>query len=391
MLERVRNAARSAKALLEEAGVKTMDQIVSALSNREVDTSPRGTRSEAIEKQAPIAPKETEAMKEQGGPSKERPAAKEEKPAVQDQRAAVDESGAVRASGAKGGERAVVGGERATIEQKAGAPGEQAGVAPKAKRPPTPPPTSSTMMAQASPRPDPRIEVKTEHTPSKPEPDYGIFAALPQRYASHRLALIARDPRWGYVYWDVDRERGSALFEPGVQAVLRLLDANDGRVLMSPRVHAENGRYYFRLPSADQRYQVALIAVKADGHEVEVLRSNVVLAPPELPRPEREARFVSMRKQIAVLEQAREIHNPPRLVDEEARRLASYPTPSIAGQALTLLPSHEKPRAAPVEEGETGTPGRVSFDQLSDFRAILSGSEVVYVGTSSSELLKKKE
>src|SRR5687768_16934470 len=142
MLERVRKAARSAKALLEEAGVKTMDQIVSALAQREVDTSPRGTGSEAIEKQAPIAPKETEAMKEQqGGPNKEKPAAKEEKAAVKDQRAAVQESGV------KSGERAMVGGEKAVSEPKAGASGEKAAVAPKAKRPPTPPPTSSTMMA----------------------------------------------------------------------------------------------------------------------------------------------------------------------------------------------------------------------------------------------------
>ena len=199
---------------------------------------------------------------------------------------------------------------------------------------------------------------------SKPEPDYGIFAALPPRYASHRLALIARDPRWGFAYWDVDRSRGHALFEAGAQAVLRLHDANDGRVLQSPRVHGESGRYYFRFPSADQRYQLTLTAVFPEGREVEVLRSNVVLAPPELPRPEREPRFVSMRKQIAVLEMAKQIGDPPRLVDDDARRLSIYPTPSIAGQTLTLLPTHEKPRAAPIEEGATATPGRISFEEV---------------------------
>jgi hypothetical protein len=105
---------------------------------------------------------------------------------------------------------------------------------------PTPPaaPSSELMMAQASPRPDPRMEQKQEEAPQKSEPDYGIFAALPQRYGSHRLALIARDPKWGYAYWDVERSRGYALFESGAQAVLRLLDANDGRVLQSPRVSA---------------------------------------------------------------------------------------------------------------------------------------------------------
>jgi hypothetical protein len=206
------------------------------------------------------------------------------------------------------------------------------------------------------------------------------------------LALIARDPKWAFAYWDVDRARGGALFESGSQAVLRLHDANDGRVLQSPRVHGENGRYYFRLPASDQRYQVSLTAVFGDGREVEVLRSNVVLAPPEMPRPEREPRFVSMKKQIAVLEQAKQIANPPRLVDEDARRASIYPTPSIAGQALTLLPAHEKPRAAPVEEGETGSPGPTE-DEISEWRAIHTGSETVYVGigTSSAELLKKKE
>ena len=270
----------------------------------------------------------------------------------------------------------------------------------KPKRSPTPPPTpsSSTMMAQASPRPDPRVEIKTEPPPAaeKNEPDHGIFAALPPRYASHRLALIARDPKWAFAYWDVDRDRGESLFAAGAQAVLRLHDANDGRVLQSPRVHGENGRYYFRLPASDQRYQVTLTSVFPEGREVEVLRSNVVLAPPELPRPEREPRFVSMQKQLAVLEQVRQVSNPPRLVDEDARRLSVYPTPSIAGQALTLLPAHEKPRAAPVEEGSTGSPGEISFEEISSVRAVLSGSETVYVvekekWSSSAELLKKKK
>jgi hypothetical protein len=142
---------------------------------------------------------------------------------------------------------------------------------------------------------------------------------------------------------------------------------------------------------SDQRYQLTLTAVFGDGREVEVLRSNPVLAPPEMPRPPREPRFVSMKAQISVLEQLKQVSNPPRLVDEAARRLAVYPTPSIAGQALTLMPQHEKPRAAPVEEGTTATPGQVAFGEVSDFRAVLSGSETFYVGSSSSaELLKKK-
>ena len=342
MFERVRRAAKDAKTMLGEARVKAMDQIVSILANREVDTSPR-----AAEDRGPV--KESDAMKDQGDSTKEPAMPPQPKPAEPDR--------------------------------------------PKPKRAPTPQP-SPAKMAQAGPRPDPRVETeKVEATPPKSEPDYGIFAALPPRYASHRLALIARDPRWAFAYWDVDRGRGHALFEAGAQAVLRLHDANDGRVLQSPRVHAESGRYYYHLPSADQRYQVTLTAVFGDGHEVEVLRSNVVLAPPELPRPGREPRFVSMKKQIEVLEQARQIAHPPSLVDEEARRLSIYPTPSIAGQTLTLLPTHEKPRAAPVEEGATATPSHVSAGEISDFRAILSGSESVYIAgaSSSAELLRKKD
>jgi hypothetical protein len=299
---------------VKEAAVKTMDQIVGALTQHEIDTSPR-----TIEE-------ETERMKEKQP---------EPKPA----------------------------------EPK------QAEVKPK--RGPTPAPSSNTMMARSSPRPDPRIEKKTDPAPSKPEPDYGIFAALPQRYASHRLALIARDPKWAFAYWDVDREQGAVLFEPGVQAVLRLLDANDGRVLASPRVNGESGRYYFRLPSADQRYRAALIALKGDGHEIEVLSSSVVLAAPEVPRPEREPRFVSMRVQIAVLEQAKQIINPPRLVDEDARRSSIYPTASIAGQTLTLLPAEQKREVGAMEDPEAGLPERTVFSSVP--------------ASSSEELLKKKD
>src|SRR5687767_15542961 len=114
MLERMKKAAKGAKERLADARVKAMDQIVSMLANREVVTSPRAA--------APPAHKETEPMKEKG---KETAVPKKEEPV---------------------------------------------------KRPPTPAPSSSTMMAKASPRPDPRIEIKKESVePAKTEPDYGIF------------------------------------------------------------------------------------------------------------------------------------------------------------------------------------------------------------------------
>lgn len=229
----------------------------------------------------------------------------------------------------------------------------------------------------------PHPELKEPVAESKPEPDYGIFADLPPRYASHRLALIARDPAWAFAYWDVDHHRGSPLFEQGAQAVLRLIDANDGRVLQSPRVHAESGRYYFRLPAADQRYQAVLVAVR-DGAETEVLRSNAVLAPPQLPRPSREPRFVSMAAQREVLAQADRVDAPPRLACEEARRAAQYDMPSIVGRTLTLKPSYEKPHAAPVEEPRKTGPDQ-SGVPLGDVRALLSGSESPYARPSSEE------
>ena len=230
---------------------------------------------------------------------------------------------------------------------------------------------------------------------SKPEPDYGIFADLPPRYASHRLAFIARDPDWAFAYWDVDDRRAPELFESGVQAVLRLIDANDGHVLESPKVEPLQGRYYFRLPAADQRYVVALYAVRGDM-EHEVLRSNVVLGPPKMPRPAREPRFVALRAQRAVLEDSANVESPTPLVCEDARRAASYPTPSVAGQSLTLLPRHEKPRAAPVEDPPRSKPGQIdptTQQIVTNVRAVLSGSEAVYLSDlrplSSAELLKK--
>lgn len=229
----------------------------------------------------------------------------------------------------------------------------------------------------------PHPELKEPVEESKPEPDYGIFADLPPRYGSHRLALIARDPAWAFAYWDVDHQRGPALFEEGAQAVLRLVDANDGRVLQSPKVHPESGRYYFKLPAADQRYQAVLVAVR-EGGETEVLRSNAVLAPPQLPRPSREPRFVSTAAQRAVLAEAGRIDAPPRLDCQEARRAAMYDTPSIAGRTLTLKPSFEKPHAAPVEEPAKTGPGQ-SAKPLGDVRALLSGSESAYAPPSSEE------
>jgi hypothetical protein len=407
---RMRNAASGVRTLLGEARVKAMDQIVSVLADRDVRTSERGPSDSQAEREA------SRRRAKSGGPAlPDRDPMNSTPPRERSIRVDDEATPPIVKSGIERGEptvseagrtgvavpvREAVRDRREPMEAIMSSDrvpkqpedhGERATVRRGAK--PAGEPTS-----RKGPRPDPRVEPPKAEVESRGEPDYGIFAELPPRYASHRIAIIARDPKWAFVYWDVDRERGAALFEAGARVVLRLLDGNDGRILMSPRVHPESGRYYFRLPAADQVYQVALVAVREDGSETTVLASNRVLAPPELPRPSREPRFVSTVAHRRVLDEARAIDAPPRLVCEDSRRLAVYATPSIAGQALTLLPTHEKPRSAPVEEASPTTPEKAVLHDVAEnaMRAVLSGSEAAYLrdigvgpnALSSAELVR---
>ncbi len=145
-----------------------------------------------------------------------------------------------------------------------------------------------------------------------PEPDLGVFAALPERYQSHRLVLLARDPRWAFAYWDLDVNRFAHLLPNTEVAQLRLYDAPSGALVRQEAVQADRGRFYFQVHGGHS-YLAAIVLVQKNGELEELARSGIIEVPPELASEPVPSKMVNMRAQVGVLQARDEVGNPPWL------------------------------------------------------------------------------
>lgn len=158
-------------------------------------------------------------------------------------------------------------------------------------------------------------------------------APLPERQGVDRVVLAARDPAFGHAYWEVAPERVQhELNGLGGRAhgVLRLIDAEFGHVIDRGSVFADLGKFVVRFPEGDRRYAVEIALETEDGRSTVLVRSEDVLAPPAFPRPPGDVAFVSLDAQIAVLDRALDVQNPPKLVvslPDVSRRRVLRPLP----------------------------------------------------------------
>jgi hypothetical protein len=98
------------------------------------------------------------------------------------------------------------------------------------------------------------------------------------------LQLLARDPAWGYVSWEVALERigAAAAGMSRAEARLEIREVEGGepaRAALDEPVAPARGRYFFRWPCSGRRYRATLYVVAADGRRVELSRSRDVRVP----------------------------------------------------------------------------------------------------------------
>jgi hypothetical protein len=135
------------------------------------------------------------------------------------------------------------------------------------------------------------------------ELDDASDAPLPNAYGTDTLVFMVGDPTWAHAYWDISvaRINDAVASLGGGRAFLRLIGVPTGYLLAEHEVWAERGSYGVALPEADHSY-AAELAIVHDYRRVVLARSNVVQAPPSMPRHAGGPIFVSRPEQRRALE-----------------------------------------------------------------------------------------
>ena len=118
-------------------------------------------------------------------------------------------------------------------------------------------------------------------------------APLQERYGETKIALLPRDPRWIYAYWEVDeagkeevkRKRGEEIFSRS-SLTLRFYDVTDiifnGRNAhkqFDVKVYSETGNWYFQVPESGRNYLSDIGLLTKEGEFIALARSNTVSLP----------------------------------------------------------------------------------------------------------------
>ncbi len=125
---------------------------------------------------------------------------------------------------------------------------------------------------------------------------------LPAGYGESRIVLMARDPQWGYTYWDVPDDHRQALRnQGGQQLALRLYDVTDLDI-NSQNPHSlqqyscdEMARdWYLPIPVSDREYLTEIGYLTATGGWLLLARSNTVRIPPVYPSDWMDDQFITV-------------------------------------------------------------------------------------------------
>jgi len=141
---------------------------------------------------------------------------------------------------------------------------------------------------------------KTSFQPTAPvkgEERVSLFidrgSPLQERYGETKIALLPRDTRWIYAYWEIDktrkeevkRKRGEELFSRS-SLTLRFYDVTDiifnGRNAhrqFDVKVDSEIGNWYFQVPESGRNYLSEIGLLTEKGEFIALARSNMVSLP----------------------------------------------------------------------------------------------------------------
>jgi ABC-type phosphate transport system substrate-binding protein len=124
---------------------------------------------------------------------------------------------------------------------------------------------------------------------------------LPSGYDESRIVLMARDPQWGYTYWDVPDDCRQALRnQGGQQLALRLYDVTDLGNTQNPHSLQQYScdemarDWYLPIPVSDREYITEIGYLTATGAWLLLARSNTVRIPPVYPSDWIDDQFITV-------------------------------------------------------------------------------------------------
>jgi hypothetical protein len=135
------------------------------------------------------------------------------------------------------------------------------------------------------------------------EPDDASGTPLPNAYGTDTFVFMVRDPTRAHAYWEicVARIKDAVASLGGGKAFLRLIGVPTGYLLAEEEVCAARGSHDVALPEADHSY-AAELAIVHRYRKVLLARSDVVQAPPSMPRPAAVPAFASRGEQRRALQ-----------------------------------------------------------------------------------------
>jgi uncharacterized protein len=214
--------------------------------------------------------------------------------------------------------------------------------------------------------------------PAKPGPsgpgkryDIGISTAgsesealeLPEAYGTQRLLIVARDPRWVYVHWDMT---GDQLREHNQQSrdghlVIRVFrDQPAGAPVVEQHVHPESRNWFIHVGRGGTKYFAQLGYYKTGGGWNAIATSSATFTPPDALSDDVSVRFetipleVPFAKLLELVKGAVAEHTPLVDVIEELRATGHVELPRAedASASSEWTPAQERALAAVVSIDE---------------------------------------
>jgi hypothetical protein len=109
-------------------------------------------------------------------------------------------------------------------------------------------------------------------------------AALPSGYGDNQIYIMARDPRWLYSYWEIQRQQEQTALEmlggswDRVSTILRVYDVSEGIQSFDVSLPPGSRSWYINV-APNRSYYVEIGLLHRDGRFVALARSNTVVTP----------------------------------------------------------------------------------------------------------------
>lgn len=112
----------------------------------------------------------------------------------------------------------------------------------------------------------------------KPTDATAPLPSLPERFGIDRVVLLAGHSEWVFAYWEIDPSRLTNITRaPTPRAELRLVEES-GALVSRTSVDPLQGRQHLRIPELGKKYRAELISIDPESDGALISRSRLVMS-----------------------------------------------------------------------------------------------------------------